>query len=197
MNAVEESNRFKLVLTADWNPSTIPPLTLSPHYSLPSGFPFSRSVLAMNIRHLLINLSLSISGFIVLAAGAVGCQTLEQNFPFLEIFNPNFAAVDPAVQAEAEVQREKLQVEQSDKAMRWLLSHVIEPGLTPEEVDSLLGQEGQRVYNDTRYKLAGGDYQAQDEGYRWGPTDSGSVYILFFREGTLVNFDPDEYSDEL
>lgn len=142
----------------------------------------------MNVRRVLINLSLSVSLAALAVVGAVGCETLG------DLGFPRFSnGQSRKEQAEAEVYREKYLIEQSPESLRWLLANVVESGMTVEEVNRQLGQVGERLYEDKKYKLAG-EYQEEDIGYRWGPTSDGEVVILFFREGGLVNFDPSEFT---
>jgi len=62
------------------------------------------------------------------------------------------------------------------------------------EVAQVLGEAGQPVARDARFKRNGGHYQERDRLWKWGPDHQGQSVLLAFRDGTLVNFDPDEFA---
>ncbi len=79
------------------------------------------------------------------------------------------------------------------KAIRWLLAHRVEEGMKLEEVNRILGQDGEREYSDRFVKSGPANFHLDDETYRWGPDDRGRSYYLIFREGQLCNYDPSLY----
>lgn len=89
--------------------------------------------------------------------------------------------------------RERYQTERDPDALRWLLAHRIQQGMTVGDVNEALGQEGEREFDDLHLKTKGGSYRASDVAYRWGPDSRGRSVYLFFRDGRLVNFRPGEY----
>lgn len=89
-------------------------------------------------------------------------------------------------------QRQKFQTERDPAAFRWLLVHRVHNEMTVEEVANVLGEAGERRFDDAEFKTNGGFYQTTDIGYQWGPDRSGHSVVLFFREGKLINFDPME-----
>lgn len=104
---------------------------------------------------------------------------------------PGFARETVSRQDIAEHQ-ERFLIDGEPEALDWLLIHQVENGMTLEEVSAALGDTGERLEQDGQYKNTGGLYQTTDQGYRWGPDRKGRSVTLFFREGRLVNFDPDE-----
>lgn len=121
------------------------------------------------------------------AASIVGCSVLHQaGVPGLEQY-----VKDPHAPRVAE-EREKYQVHHDGQSLNWLLAHRVHTGQSVAEVSGILGEEGERYWNDTALKN-GGAYLQTDEGYRWGPDSNGRSVILFFRDGKLVNFNPDEF----
>lgn len=123
--------------------------------------------------------------FSSLAIAASGCGSP----PVL----PGFAREDVSKQQVAEYQQRFL-IDGDPKALDWLLAHRIENGMSVEEVSSVLGDSGEKLEQDGQYKNKGGFYQTTDQGYRWGPDRQGRSVTLFFREGRLIQFDPDEFA---
>ena len=89
--------------------------------------------------------------------------------------------------------RREYQETGSPEAIRWLKAHRIKPGMTIGTVNEILGEDGRRVYDDTRFKSHGGHYRAGDETYKWGPDAEGSSHLLMFRSDRIVNYDPQEF----
>ncbi len=63
------------------------------------------------------------------------------------------------------------------------------------EISQILGEDGERVHDDARFKRNGGHYRENDAIWKWGPDNKGQSLFLAFRDGKLVNFDPDQFSD--
>jgi hypothetical protein len=80
-------------------------------------------------------------------------------------------------------------------ALRWLLEHRIHSGMSVADVNLVLGEDGERQYNDQWIKTKGGYYRTGDEVYHWGPDNEGRGLYLVFRDEQLVNFDPEDYSN--
>jgi hypothetical protein len=89
--------------------------------------------------------------------------------------------------------RERFLTERDPEALRWLLSNRIHNEMTVTEVANVLGEKGERRFDDREYKTNGGFYQTTDVGYQWGPDKNGHSVVLFFRDGKLVHFDPAEF----
>ena len=130
-------------------------------------------------------LALSLLSFALL----VGCGSIEQTSLARMLPFGNKTNVSPQ---ETE-QRQKFMNERDPDAFRWLLSHRIHTEMTPEQVAHVLGESGERRFDDREYKTNGGFYQMTDVGYQWGPDRKGHTVVLFFRDGKLINYDPAEF----
>ena len=117
-----------------------------------------------------------------------GCETLEQSS--LGRMLPFGAKTNHSPQATEH--RQKFLNERDPDAFRWLLSHRLHNEMSVQQVEHELGESGERRNDDREYKTNGGYYQTTDVGYQWGPDRQGHTVVLFFRDGKLINFDPDE-----
>jgi hypothetical protein len=79
-------------------------------------------------------------------------------------------------------------------ALRWLLTRRIETGQTLSAVNSILGEDGERVHDDNAMKTGNRNVQSTDQAYKWGPDNEGRSFVIFFRDGRVVGFDPSQYS---
>ena len=128
----------------------------------------------------------------VLAVGAAsGCQSLhDAGVPGMAAF------LNSETQSkEEERHRTSYQTSRDPSEMRWLLRNKVYSGMSPSEVSKIIGDEGERVYDDGWVKNEGGYYQASDEVWKWGPDRKGQSVMLVFRENELLNFDPTEFED--
>ena len=66
--------------------------------------------------------------------------------------------------------------------------------MTVAEVDDVLGEAGQREFEDRKLKAGNPAFRANDKAYRWGPDSSGRAIFLIFRDGKLLNYDPKEFA---
>ena len=89
--------------------------------------------------------------------------------------------------------RERFRTDRDPEAMRWLLANRVRSGMTAADINGLLGDTGEREFNDRWLKTNGGLYRSGDVVYRWGPDNEGHSVYLVFREDRLVNFDPKEF----
>ena len=76
----------------------------------------------------------------------------------------------------------------SRKAMRWLLSHCVDTGMSLDQVCNIMGEEGILEMHDRAFKSHGGNYHLDDEMYSWKDNEGRAIY-LGFRDNRLVNFD--------
>lgn len=74
-------------------------------------------------------------------------------------------------------------------AIRWLLAHRIESGMTLDEVEAELGTDGEPVHGAAFKNKGGTRFQVTDSVYKWGPDAKGDAYYLVFRDERLLNFD--------
>jgi len=79
------------------------------------------------------------------------------------------------------------------EAMRWLLGHRLETGMSLAEVNKVFGQDGVEETDDGWIKKHSSRYRRSDESYGWGPDSQGKSVYLVFRNEQLVNFDPAEF----
>lgn len=126
---------------------------------------------------------------VILFAPAIGCETpAGPQFQWWATHRPD----EPAQQAAEH--RRQFQQQGEQESFRWLLANAVASGMTLSDVEHALGSEGERVWDDERFKTGGtGRYQQTDETYKWGPDSSGSSAFLIFRDGKLVNYDPKAY----
>ena len=120
---------------------------------------------------------------------AAGCESLDTAGVSLTA-RP---ADDGSGSRSEEQYRRQYQTSRDPEAMRWLLAHRIESGMSVVDVNHVLGEEGTRALNDRWVKTNGGHYRSGDVVYKWGPENQGKSVYLVFRDGHLVNFDPNEY----
>jgi len=97
------------------------------------------------------------------------------------------------IEAETETHRSRFQQERAHDDARWLLANRVRQGMSPGDVAGIFGVAGEPVYEDEWLKAGGGQYQLDDETYKWGPDDHGTSYYLMFRGGKLANFDPNQF----
>ena len=96
-----------------------------------------------------------------------------------------------------ELYRERFQTDRDPDALNWLLANAIDAGMSLSEVEQVLAEEGQHVYDDRWVKTNGGYYRSGDLVYKWNPDSRGRSIYLVFREDKLVNFNPDEFKDDV
>ncbi len=123
----------------------------------------------------------------VLLCGCSSISTAGTN-SFASLFDTESA------EREAEAHRSKYQASRSPADLQWLMRNCVESGMTPGEINRVVGEQGQRIYDDDWIKTRGGHYQSGDHTWKWGPDREGNAVYLVFRENRLVNFDPDEFA---
>lgn len=84
-------------------------------------------------------------------------------------------------------------IDRDPVAFRWLLATQLENGMSVTAVSEVLGEQGELYSDDRELKTNGGQYHQTDVAYRWGPDRRGRSVILFFRDGKLIHFDPNEF----
>jgi hypothetical protein len=92
-------------------------------------------------------------------------------------------------------QRKRFRETQDAAALRWLLAKRVRTGMALAEVNRELGQDGNRRYEDAKFKARNIGVRQTDETWEWGPDKNGTTYVLFFRNDRLMNFDPSQYDD--
>ncbi|OYW21556.1 MAG: hypothetical protein B7Z55_05675 [Planctomycetales bacterium 12-60-4] len=127
-------------------------------------------------------------GLLMVCALVVGCTGIDRHDPF-EIL-PD---ADSGTISEGNHRRQQFQIDRDPAALNWLLAHELDTGMSLAAVNEALGESGERVFDDEDLKRHANQYQQTDIGYKWGPDTKGRSVVLFFRDGKLVNFDPDEF----
>ena len=119
-----------------------------------------------------------------------GCERLHKaRIPGLESF------IDFGThERQKEQYRRRYHSQRDHQAIRWLLANRVEQGMTLADVNRIFGEQGEREFDDQKFKI-GSTYRATDIAYRWGPDATGRTVYLLFRDGQLVNFDPNEFRD--
>lgn len=95
---------------------------------------------------------------------------------------------EPTIDSE----RNRYQADRSPRAQRWLLAHGVQRQMTVAEINTVFGEDGERVYDDAWLKK-GSSYRSDDVVFRWGPDRRGRSVYLVFRNERLINFDPKEF----
>jgi hypothetical protein len=130
-------------------------------------------------------------GVIALAATGcllAGCESFDTSDEWWAAITERDRPVDPR----EETYRRRFQVDGDPEAMQWLLANRVQNGMSVNDINQVLGDEGEREFNDQFLKSNGGTYRASDVIYRWGPDKTGRSVYLGFRDGHLANFNPDE-----
>lgn len=140
-----------------------------------------------------------------ISAGGVSLLAISLSFAMLLIANgcgplngTGVASLDGFTREKGEIREEDTQrrrfVEERDPdAMRWLLANRIRTAMKVEDVNEVFGEPGVREYGDRWIKKSNGLYHESDVIYKWGPDNEGHTVYLAFRDGHLVNFEPEEY----
>jgi hypothetical protein len=121
----------------------------------------------------------------------VGCQTLhDAGVPGLESYlKPDTEEIKATQQ-----HRDNFTLNRDHKALYWLMANRITNSMTLNEVEQILGEQGERETDAARLK-SNGPFQTADLCYKWGPDCSGYSVVLFFRDGHLCNFNPKDFSN--
>lgn len=144
-------------------------------------------------RHCRLPLTGIVCGLTLFAGGLLGCETFDG------IQWPGMAGYsDSKREATTATYRERYLSTRDPEHLAWLLRKRLEVGMSLGEVEQILGEQGERQFNDVAYKNSGaGIVRSGDASYKWGPTSDGTSVILFFRDKRLINYDPEEYADHL
>jgi len=102
---------------------------------------------------------------------------------------------DEISEDEIEHHRERFQTDRDPEALDWLLANAIDAGMSVNQVEQILAENGQRVFADRKFKTNGGYYRSGDHVYKWNPDNRGRSIYLIFRDDKLVNYNPDEFKD--
>lgn len=117
----------------------------------------------------------------------MGCESLTESKSL-------FTSAENDHEAQAEEHRMRFLKDRNSADLNWLLANAVKSGMSRGEISQVLGEDGQRVRDDARFKRNGGHYRENDTIWKWGPDNKGQSIFLAFRDNKLVNFDPDEFS---
>ncbi len=95
---------------------------------------------------------------------------------------------------EEEKRREQFIEKRQGADIRWLLKNSVKNGMSKSDVNRVMGEDGEREFNDSSLLANEGLYRADDKVYRWGPDRDGNSYMLVFRDEHLINFE--NFSEE-
>ena len=95
---------------------------------------------------------------------------------------------------EEDEQRAKFQTDRDPEALDWLLANRLRSGQSVQEVEAVIGNEGERVANDRFLKTNSTVYRDDDETWKWGPDNRGRSLYLVFRDDRLI-FDSKDHLD--
>lgn len=131
-------------------------------------------------------------GTVILFGTVSGCES------FGEIKLPGMTTSAELNQEKklAQEHREQFQINGSPEAIRWLKANRIQTGMSLQTVEQVIGNPGERVYDDDRYKARDDRYHIGDETYKWGPDSNGNSHLLVFRNNRIVNYNPKEFQAE-
>lgn len=121
-------------------------------------------------------------------AAFIGCEVIDQ-----VVHMPTPSARRAEREEKEESMRRRFVVDDDSKAIRWLMANSIVEGMELEEVNRMLGKDGEFVISDNFVKTKSSGFRLEDKTYRWGPDDHGRAYFLVFRDRKLVNFEPAQY----
>ncbi|MCG6155523.1 hypothetical protein [Rubinisphaera margarita] len=97
--------------------------------------------------------------------------------------------VDSSRFAEEERRREEYLATHESEHIRWLLNNRVQNGMSKGDIDRIVGEDGDRVFNDQGVLTSESVYRTDDLVYSWGPDSSGTVYMLVFRDNRLINYE--------
>jgi len=101
----------------------------------------------------------------------------------------NLTQQEETLFAESEKRREEFLIERTEESIKWLLSNLAKNGMSKEDIDRIIGEQGERVFDDTNVLSGDGLYRSDDLVYSWGPDKQGHSYMLVFRDDKLINFE--------
>ncbi|HBN77400.1 MAG TPA: hypothetical protein DD473_16655 [Planctomycetaceae bacterium] len=133
-----------------------------------------------------VSFSLFSVGLILSISVIAGCNTMLDTFLPVQDRKAGFA--------KEEQHREQFIETRKPADIRWLLKNSVKNGMSKADVDRVMGEDGEREFNDSNLLANEGLYRADDKIYRWGPDRDGNSYMLVFRDGHLINFE--NFSEE-
>jgi len=126
-------------------------------------------------------------GMLLLSSTWLGCESTSLNSSFLETL-----AGRPVVSEKEAAQRRAAYIEHHNREdLYWLLQNCVTTGMGVHEVAGVVGETPELEPHSQWLKQA--DFRVDDKVYKFGPDSQGQSVYLLFREGRLINHNPDEY----
>lgn len=126
-------------------------------------------------------------GVLLLSLAWLGCESTSLNSTFLETL-----AGRPVVSEKEMARRRALYIEHHNREdLHWLLQNCVTTGMGVHEVAGVIGETPELEPHSQWLKQA--DFRVDDKVYKFGPDSQGQSIYLLFREGRLINHNPDEY----
>lgn len=127
-----------------------------------------------------------LGGLLVCLAG-LGCESTGLNTSLLETL-----AGRPVVSEKEMARRRAAYIEHHNREdLYWLLQNCVTTGMGVHEVAAVVGETPELEPHSQWLKQA--DFRVDDKVYKFGPDSQGQSVYLLFREGRLINHNPDEY----
>nr|ADY57687.1 hypothetical protein Plabr_0057 [Rubinisphaera brasiliensis DSM 5305] len=121
-----------------------------------------------------------LTGLVLL--GVAGCTQMAA------VLNPPM--LNSSTYEEEVKKREDYLANHSPDALRWLVVNRLKNGMSRADVNTVIGEDGERVFDDSDILASeGAHYRSDDMVYRWGPDSDGNVYLFVFRDDHLVNLE--------
>ncbi|MFN8856140.1 MAG: hypothetical protein ACK50P_11285 [Planctomycetaceae bacterium] len=101
----------------------------------------------------------------------------------------------PVVSKEEQSRHRAAYVEHHNRSdLYWLLQNCVTTGMGVHEVAGIIGETPELETQSQWLKQA--DYRVDDKVYKFGPDNQGQSIYLLFREGRLINHNPEEYQPD-
>ena len=126
-------------------------------------------------------------GVLLVCLAGFGCESTSLNSSLLETL-----AGRPVVSEQELSQRRASYIEHHNREdLYWLLQNCVTTGMGVHEVAGVIGETPELEPHSQWLKQA--DFRVDDKVYKFGPDSQGQSVYLLFREGRLINHNPDEY----
>lgn len=130
---------------------------------------------------------ISVLGVVLVCWTGAGCESTSLNTSLLESL-----AGRPVVSEKEQAQRRAAYIENHNREdLYWLLQNCVTTGMGVHEVAGVIGETPELEPHSQWLKQA--DFRVDDKVYKFGPDSQGQSVYLLFREGRLINHNPDEY----
>jgi len=133
---------------------------------------------------------LAISFLVGLSLVSSGCELAGGSANLIEQL-----AGRPVVSKEEQARHRAAYVEHHKRSdLYWLMQHCVTTGMGVHEVAGVIGETPE--LEPQSHWLKQGDFRIDDKVYKFGPDNEGQSIYLVFREGRLINHNPEEYEPD-